>query len=134
MNYFSFKADPSGTHFWHSHTGLQTSDGVFGPFIVHQPKDMDPHGNLYDYDLPEHVLAINDWLLELTLNMWAAYHHAGRFTLKTALINGKKPKYHTPESIRNRIHHMGIKCAEYHINFCRVLLISIHNSTGRLCT
>ena len=68
---------------------MQRSDGVYGALIVHQPKDSDPHGKLYDYDLPEHVLAVNDWLIEMTLNLWACNHHAGRpFWPKIALING----------------------------------------------
>jgi hypothetical protein len=30
--------------------------------VIRSPKDYDPNGNLYDYDLPEHKIFISDWL------------------------------------------------------------------------
>lgn len=42
--------------------GLQKLDGLEGNLIIRSPKDYDPNGNLYDFDLPEHKLFISDWL------------------------------------------------------------------------
>ena len=33
---YRFKADPPGTHWYHSHVATQRADGLFGLFIVHK--------------------------------------------------------------------------------------------------
>jgi hypothetical protein len=43
-------------------SGLQKLDGLEGNFVIRSPKDYDPNGNLYDFDLPEHKIFISDWL------------------------------------------------------------------------
>ncbi|XP_065895032.1 uncharacterized protein [Dysidea avara] len=55
---YIFKASPSGTHWYHAHSGLQRIDGLYGALIV---KDTVP-GNSYDQDLPDqHTLILMDW-------------------------------------------------------------------------
>ncbi|XP_071798153.1 uncharacterized protein [Asterias amurensis] len=71
---YEFLADTPGTHWWHSHTGMQRSDGVFGPLIIKQAAPDDPHSGLYDYDLPEHVVVVHDWFHEVTVNRFAGHH------------------------------------------------------------
>jgi len=56
---FRFKAYPHGTHYYHSHVGLQRGDGVAGALVVNAVND--PNKNLYDYDLPEHTVILQDW-------------------------------------------------------------------------
>ena len=34
--HYIFKARPSGTHWYHSHTGVQRSDGLFGALTVRE--------------------------------------------------------------------------------------------------
>jgi FtsP/CotA-like multicopper oxidase with cupredoxin domain len=34
---YEFTATPAGTHWYHSHTGVQYSDGLFGPLIIDEP-------------------------------------------------------------------------------------------------
>lgn len=53
---YEFTATPAGTHWYHSHTGVQYSDGLFGPLIVDEPT---PPAK---YDREE-ILLINDWFL-----------------------------------------------------------------------
>ncbi|XP_046561436.1 laccase-2-like [Haliotis rubra] len=57
---YEFTASPAGTHWYHGHTGMQLADGLFGAFIVRQPKDRDPNGALYDVD--DHVMLVGDWI------------------------------------------------------------------------
>ena len=84
---YNFIAENPGTHFYHSHSGefkllqhrsfqiskfsfrigFQRADGVFGSLIVRQSKQSDPQSALYDYDLPEHVMLVSDWLGEFLL-------------------------------------------------------------------
>ncbi len=54
---YEFKATPAGTHWYHSHTGVQYSDGLFGPLIVDEAT---PPAK---YDREEIVL-MNDWFVE----------------------------------------------------------------------
>lgn len=87
---YQWTAGNSGTHFWHSHTGLQKIDGLYGSVIVRQPPNKDPNSNLYDYDLTTHVVLISDWMHED-----AAERYPGRLAVntgqdpETVLINGK---------------------------------------------
>src|SRR5262249_7729179 len=54
---YEFRATPGGTHWYHSHTGVQYGDGLFGPLIVEEPAP------IAKYDREE-VLMIGDWFLE----------------------------------------------------------------------
>ena len=53
---YRFKAEPAGTHLWHSHTGVQYGEGMFGMLIVDAVDD--PYRG--DYDV-EQTVCINDW-------------------------------------------------------------------------
>jgi multicopper oxidase len=53
---YTFRAHPAGTHWYHSHTGEQYADGLFGPLIIEENEN--PYKNDYDYD---RVIMINDW-------------------------------------------------------------------------
>ncbi|KAK7500484.1 hypothetical protein BaRGS_00008391, partial [Batillaria attramentaria] len=72
---YKFKADPAGSHWYHAHTGMQSADGLFGALIVRQPPNYDPNDNLYDLDLPEHVIIVNDWLSELSMARYVTMMH-----------------------------------------------------------
>lgn len=51
---YEFLARPAGTHWYHSHTGVQYSEGLFGPIIIDRRDEPGP----YDRD---EVLVVNDW-------------------------------------------------------------------------
>ncbi len=53
---YRFRAYPAGTHWYHSHAGVQYSDGLFGPLIIEENDN--PYKNDYDYD---RIIMINDW-------------------------------------------------------------------------
>lgn len=59
---YIFKAYPAGTHWYHSHTGVQYGDGLRGPLIVKSQED--PAAELYDFDLESTVLFITDYMPE----------------------------------------------------------------------
>ncbi|XP_053620154.1 uncharacterized protein LOC128680776 [Plodia interpunctella] len=86
---YQFNATHAGTHFWHSHSGMQRADGAAGAFIVRKPKSQDPHGALYDYDRSEHYMLVTDWIHELSVSMFVDHHHSkGDNKPPTLLING----------------------------------------------
>ena len=108
---YNFIAENAGTHFYHSHSGeylapihlticirkrnwfplgFQRADGVFGSLIVRQSRHKDPHSPLYDYDLPEHVILVSDWLPELGISKFVAHHHDdGDNKPSSMIINGR---------------------------------------------
>lgn len=54
---YEFKATPAGTHWYHSHTGVQYSEGLFGPLIVEEATP------IAEYDRDE-IVFLNDWFVE----------------------------------------------------------------------
>ena len=72
QNYnYDFKASPSGTHWYHAHSGAQRTDGLYGALII---KD-DLPGDLYDYDYPEqHTLVLMDWQRHASIDL---FHEVG---------------------------------------------------------
>lgn len=85
---YNFMAENGGTHFWHSHLGMQRGDGVYGALIVRNPEEL--HENLYDFDMSEHVLISIDWTHLPATSVFTAHHH-GRGSNKPSniLINGR---------------------------------------------
>ncbi|XP_002067090.2 L-ascorbate oxidase [Drosophila willistoni] len=91
---YSFPADNSGTHFWHSHTGMQRGDGMFGALVIRKPKSTEPHGGLYDFDLSEHVMVVQDWIHDAGASIFAFHHHSrGDNKPHNLLINGRGRYY-----------------------------------------
>ncbi|XP_053398492.1 uncharacterized protein LOC123558060 [Mercenaria mercenaria] len=87
---YRFKAENPGTHYWHAHSGLQRSDGAYGAIVVRQAPEFESHLGLYDEDLPEHTMLVNDWLVEMSVNRFAHHHQAGGDNKpRSMLINGK---------------------------------------------
>lgn len=68
---------------------MQRADGAFGSFIVRIPEVEDPHCNLYDYDLPSHVMVILDWGHEIGISKFTSHHHGdGDNKPINLLVNG----------------------------------------------
>lgn len=85
---YQFNASHYGTHFWHSHSGMQRADGAAGALIIRKPKSQEVHGHLYDYDRSDHVMIVTDWIHELSVAMFTDHHHAkGDNKPPTLLIN-----------------------------------------------
>ncbi|XP_033096094.1 uncharacterized protein LOC117100492 isoform X2 [Anneissia japonica] len=86
---YSFQAEPAGTHWWHSEAGTQRANGLFGALIVRQAQSRDTHYSLYDYDLSEHTIIVNDWFNDTFLDNLAECQAVCSFNPDTVLINGK---------------------------------------------
>ena len=87
---YEFLAEPAGTHWYHSHTGLQMGEGLFGAFIVRQPKSADCHKDLYSYDFSDHIMVISDWLDITLIERYMKEMH-DMFTTDIP-INGNSPQ------------------------------------------
>ncbi|KAL1123234.1 hypothetical protein AAG570_002321, partial [Ranatra chinensis] len=87
---YNYLASTPGTHFWHSHTGTQRGDGVFGPLVVRVSPERDVHRGLYDEDLVEHTLVVLDWVHDTGVSSMTRHHHSsGTNKPPTLQINGK---------------------------------------------
>jgi FtsP/CotA-like multicopper oxidase with cupredoxin domain len=51
---YEFTATPAGTHWYHSHVGVQRGDGLFGPLLVEEREPI----ATYDRQV---ILVLNDW-------------------------------------------------------------------------
>ena len=81
---YIFKASPSGTHWYHSHTGVQRSDGLFGalivkerPAVVNQIRQALPTELKQYQDKPaEHTVTIADWYREPAVDAYSLLESA----------------------------------------------------------
>lgn len=99
--FYRFQAEAvAGTHWWHSHSGLYRGDGLFGPLVIRQPKSRDPHADLYDLDLADHVMVVNDWPHKPVVDMFTAFYLSdGSESPESILINGRgmyQPRHDSP--------------------------------------
>lgn len=80
---------------------MQRADGMFGALVFRQPAQADPNSDQYDYDLPEHVVLVHDWLDEMTMVKFASHHFDdGSNKPESILINGKgqRDQFFDPET------------------------------------
>lgn len=86
---YRFRATEYGTHLWHSHSGLQRGNGVTGPLIVRRQWADESRG-LYDYDLPAHMVFLQDWTQNEANEVFIKRYHDGIDEYpRTILVNGK---------------------------------------------
>jgi len=90
---YEFQVAQSGTYWYHSHSGYQEQDGVYGPIII-DPADADP----VDYDR-EHVLVLADHsplggatIYKKLKQMGGGYFNMQRLTL-SGLLAGRDLPY-----------------------------------------
>ena len=77
---YIFRATPAGTHWYHSHTGAQRTDGLFGALIVKEPSaNLESItaalglGNFEDQP-GSHTLSLLDWQRESSLDLFTHIH------------------------------------------------------------
>ena len=70
---YVFEAKPSGTFWYHSHTGPQRTDGLFGALIVRER--VHPNGLPHFEDDPlRHAITLLDWQRESSLDLFVQIH------------------------------------------------------------
>ena len=85
---YSFIAQDPGTHFWHAHSSTQRADGIFGAIVIRDSNDI--NAKKYDFDLPEHVIVVNDWIhIPINSKYMSFLHSYGDEAISGVLINGK---------------------------------------------
>ena len=95
---YIFKAEPYGTHWYHSHSGAQRTDGLFGALIVKEkpePMSMDETQTQtkiekvlekisidqtnYEDNPKEHTLTLLDWQKSSSLDLFTQIHSGIRY-------------------------------------------------------
>jgi FtsP/CotA-like multicopper oxidase with cupredoxin domain len=85
---YSFYADDEGTHFYHSHSGHQKANGIYGALIVRAPSVSNPNRHLFDFDLPEHFIIASDWMHQMAENYLPGFMKRSSLS-ESMLINGR---------------------------------------------
>ena len=82
---YIFHPDPPGTYWYHSHTGAQRTDGLFGPLIIRDPPDVvDAIENVAGpfQDIPsQHTLIFSDWQLLASIDISVEFAPGPQLTL-----------------------------------------------------
>ncbi|XP_048741744.2 uncharacterized protein LOC125655475 isoform X1 [Ostrea edulis] len=114
---YTFKARPSGTHWYHSHVGAQRAKGLYGALII---KERHPPHTVHGV-AEEFVMQIQDWNHDYDVDQAFLYSDVGVFLNRTqfqpsvaldgskfslwyaesALINGKGRYYHPITRVHN---------------------------------
>lgn len=87
---YEFTVKQSGSYFWHSHQGMQSSDGVHGPLIIHRRDEKERQRIPYQTD---RVILFSDHYHELSSNLLWQYLKPDEENAEPvplgALINGR---------------------------------------------
>ncbi|OAL71576.1 hypothetical protein A7D00_4481 [Trichophyton violaceum] len=128
---YRFKAYPSGTHWWHSHTRTTMFDGLFGAMYI-RPKPTAPapwsliSSNPKDIDgmkkavANPHVVVVSDWTRFKSWEYMKAQEDSGYtiFCVDSILINGKGSVYCPGEDflVNNTMDYMKWAIYPRHVN------------------
>ncbi|KAF8854167.1 hypothetical protein BDZ45DRAFT_716300 [Acephala macrosclerotiorum] len=70
---FELSSSQAGTFWYHSHSELQRSDGLYGGLVIHKPiTEIDVESEIYNYD-HEQLLLIGDWYHRSAVDVQASY-------------------------------------------------------------
>jgi iron transport multicopper oxidase len=86
---YSFQLTQTGTYWYHSHSGVQYGDGLFGPLVIDYQKGEDPVFRDFVYQT-EHIVVLQDWLHEVGNDVMLLY--SGPY----GAYSGFRPKYPWP--------------------------------------
>lgn len=87
---YQFFVKQSGTYWYHSHTGMQEQQGLYGPIII-DPIESEP----FEYDR-DYVVVLSDWTFEdpmdvmSKLKKMSGYYNYQKPTLKTLVKEAKE--------------------------------------------
>ncbi|XP_017783473.1 PREDICTED: laccase-2-like [Nicrophorus vespilloides] len=82
---YSFNASQVGTHWYHSHSSVQRSNGAYGALIIRRPTFQ------RTFDLSEHIVIINDWFKDLPItHLYKQVRNKKIYTdlISSILVNG----------------------------------------------
>lgn len=93
---YSFYADDLGTHFWHSHSGLQKANGIYGALIVRNDEDNE---KLYDYDPENFIILVSDWMHDPAEQFFPGL--ASRLSIFESILISGHGRFHDVRKILN---------------------------------
>jgi len=64
---YTMLANPDGTYWFHSHTGFQYGDCLFGPLIIFDRPDHNPYSEIYDHEIEP--IMMGDWWHRLSQDL-----------------------------------------------------------------
>lgn len=96
---YQYDVTHSGTYWYHSHSGLQEQQGLYGAMVFY-PKEK----NTIDYDV-EHIVVLSDWINEKPEKVLANIKKDGDYYAlkKDSVQSWDKVLLHGKEAIKNRL-------------------------------
>ncbi|XP_070545389.1 uncharacterized protein [Ptychodera flava] len=97
---YTFSAIPPGTFWYHSHTGVQYTEGMAGPLIIYEEDE--PNQKYYDFNLidlhderhlPEYdqfIIMVSDWQHEESHHMFEKLFKAGGWFINGTRFDGAR--------------------------------------------
>ena len=88
---YNFLASPSGTHWYHAHSGAQRTDGLYGALIIHDdlPEDSSRGEDKITDDPHNQTLILMDWQKDASIELFQ--------TIGTSLRYRKEPDSSQPD-------------------------------------
>ncbi|CRK96923.1 CLUMA_CG010348, isoform A, partial [Clunio marinus] len=125
---YKFWASESGTHWYHSHSGHQKSNGIFGGIVVR--KHVERHASLYDDDSSSNLIVLSDWKHELAETHFPGLRtQSGGLQPANLLVNGKGTTRH----LDARKSTTGTPLAVYYVQKNRRYRFRLVNAGGLTC-
>ena len=76
---YIFKAFPTGTFWYHSHSGAQRTDGLYGGLVVMETNQTNNYPINFKDHPENHTLVLSDWQREESLDLFTQIHGGLRF-------------------------------------------------------
>lgn len=90
---YIFKAFPTGTFWYHSHSGAQRTDGLYGGLIVMERNQTNNYPINFEDHPEHHTLLLSDWQTEESLALFTKIHGGLRFFMEKKLGEVPNPTY-----------------------------------------
>lgn len=124
---YAFVAHESGTKFYHSHSGHNKVNGIYGPLIVREPEQNDPNSQQYECDLEEHNIMLADWLHSPAEMYLPGLQSKGNMP-DSILINGRgRYRHPTTNATTN------VPLTVYRMHGCRSYRFRVVNAANGIC-
>lgn len=124
---YAFVARESGTKFYHSHSGHNKVNGIYGPLIIREPDESDPNSVHYECDLEEHTIMLSDWL-HSPADMYMPGLKSKGNTPDSVLINGRGIYRNTVTNATTNV-----PLSIFRINECKSYRFRLVNACNGVC-
>ncbi|XP_046493313.1 uncharacterized protein [Neodiprion pinetum] len=130
---YAFQADVAGTYFWHSHSGLQRVNGLYGALVIREPIVDEPWSDgTYDFDLPEHTIVLSDWMHETAEMFFPGLPNREPGVLPDAILINGLGRYHNSSTSKDFVN-LTFPLATFHVSRNSSYRFRVINAASHPC-